>query len=895
MTTIPAHFRMQTESHSHPAATITLAQARFTVLTERMMRMEYSPTGQFEDRPSQIFWFRHQPKPQFTVRRGKNLEIITPHVHLKYRLDLPFTPQNLTVKLLASGKIWKFGDSDQGNLKGTARTLDGVNGITPLEPGLVSRQGWVVVDDSRGLVFNAAGWLEPRQAPEGTCDLYFFGCGQDYAACLRDYCRVSGPTPLVPRFVLGNWWSRYWMYTQPELGSLVEEFKAHKVPLSVCIIDMDWHITQTGNACSGWTGYTWNKKLFPDPYGFIRWLHQQGLKTALNLHPAEGVHPHEQQYPAMAKALGVDIERQEPVKFDIEQPAFVKPYFEILHHPMEQNGVDFWWMDWQQGNPTELPGLNLLWWINHVHFYDLARHPQKRGMVFSRWGGLGNHRYPIGFSGDTMISWQSLSFQPYFTATAANVGYGWWSHDIGGHMDGIEDGELYTRWVQFGAFSPILRLHCTQNPFHERRPWGYDAAVEKAASHALRLRHALIPYLYSMAWRNHREGEVLVRPMYHLAPEHEQAYACPNQYAFGSELVVAPFISPRDADTRLSRAVAWLPAGDWFGFFDDTYYPGNAWQAIYGGLEDIPVFARAGALVPLGPLPEWGGVDNPAELTLHVFPGADNRLALFEDDGSSQAYLSGQYAITPLSQEWQDTRQVVRIGAAEGMQTMPPARRTWKLVFHACHEPDQVRVSLNGWQITPTVAYDEQTACLYVEGITLTPADDLKVELSAAGSLLVRQEKIKERLHQLLRAFRLGNDVKKSIFARLDEFINHPERLATYLVTLTPSQRRALLEVLSGLGMEHVTNTGEELIVMWNNRQERNATFTVSIEHRDIYEPHKRLSLKTGVLPPFQVIRPREEFQDNPALVMVDFHGLLKIKVTHQTDDIFPRPKTGME
>src|SRR5690606_29482521 len=124
-----------------------------------------------------------------------------------------------------------------------------------------------------------------------------------------------------------------------------------------------------------------------------------------------------------------------------------------------------------------------------------------RTFIFSRWGGLGNHRYPIGFSGDTHVTWRSLAYQPYFTATAANVGYGWWSHDIGGHTFGIEEPELYLRWVQYGVFSPIFRLHSTKNHFHERLPWKYDAEIGRLASDMLRLRHQLIPYLYSMSWK----------------------------------------------------------------------------------------------------------------------------------------------------------------------------------------------------------------------------------------------------------------------------------------------------------------------------------------------------------------------------------------------------------
>ena len=343
------------------------------------------------------------------------IEIETDDLLLRYRLTrFGFTRWTLSITLKENGVTWRYGQSNRhaGNLKGTARTLDGDFGSTRLEDGLISRAGWTVVDDSRSLVFNQSGWLEPRTRKQK--DMYFFGYGNDVAACLQDFTRIAGPIPMIPRYILGNWWSRYWEYSQDELQSLMQEFRSRDIPLSVCIVDMDWHITKTGNTSDGWTGYTWNRELFPDPQGFIRWLHEQGLRTALNLHPARGIHPHEEQYEAMANWMGVDPASKEPIAFDITDPHFVEGYFEILHHPYEEMGVDFWWMDWQQGRKSRVPGLDPLWWINHLHYHDLGRDGRKRPFVFSRWGGLGNHRYPIGFSGDTFVRWQHTCVSALF-------------------------------------------------------------------------------------------------------------------------------------------------------------------------------------------------------------------------------------------------------------------------------------------------------------------------------------------------------------------------------------------------------------------------------------------------------------------------------------------------
>ena len=259
----------------------------------------------------------------------------------------------------------------------------------------------------------------------------------------------------------------------------MDRFRDEDVPLSVSVIDMDWHLVEIDpEHGSGWTGYTWNTDLFPDPQAFLAGLHERGLAVSLNVHPAEGVHAHEASYAAIAKRMGIDPDSGVPVAFDPTDPDFLEAYFEELHHPHEDDGVDFWWLDWQQGGVTRIPGLDPLWLLNHFHYLDSGR-AGKRPLTFSRYAGIGSHRYPVGFSGDTHMTWESLDFQPSFTATASNAGYGWWSHDIGGHFKGYKDDELTTRWVQLGVFSPILRLHSGLNPFNTREPWRFDSDSER--------------------------------------------------------------------------------------------------------------------------------------------------------------------------------------------------------------------------------------------------------------------------------------------------------------------------------------------------------------------------------------------------------------------------------
>ncbi|MEI2610828.1 MAG: TIM-barrel domain-containing protein [Candidatus Promineifilaceae bacterium] len=795
MTVIPAHFRLPMAPVAAAAAVVVQGPLRLTVLTARLLRLEYSPTGTFEDHASQVFWHRLQPVPLFHITLDDTHLTLTTEA-LRLHTTLPATLENLTITLLDSGHVWHYGATDQGNLMGTARTLDGISGDTVLEPGLLSRSGWTVIDDSASLVFNEHGWLEPRTNPTNL-DLYFFGYGQEYLACLQDFQRLCGRVPLIPRYILGNWWSRYWAYTQTELTNLLREFRAHDIPLSICIIDMDWHLTNISPENNGWTGYTWNRTLFPDPPGFINWLHENKLRTALNLHPALGVWPHEEAYPAFARLMNLDPSTPQPIPFALADPQFAQGYFELLHHPQEANGVDFWWIDWQQGTTTALAGLDPLWWLNHLHFYDLGRDGKKRPFIFSRWGGPGNHRYPIGFSGDTHVDWPSLAFQPAFTATAANVGYSWWSHDIGGHQEGVEEPELYARWVQFGLFSPILRLHSAKTAFLERRPWLYDAETYHAVKKAMQLRHAFIPYLYTMAWRNEMDGKALVRPLYHDYPHEEAAYDCPQQYLFGSELLVSPYTDPMDMDVRLSRQAVWLPQGDWYHFFNGTYYKGGRTLVTYGSLADIPVFAKAGAIVPLGPEVSWGGTEIPTELHVHIFAGADGHFDLFEDDGETVAYQEGDYCLTPLEVLWWEKEMVVIVNAAAGQTRHLPPQRDYTFYLVGLKNPDILTVQVDGIDRPFAYGYDETRECLTVMVLGLPVTASCRVVAWHADGLLARRNRLQETLSYYLRTFRLETNVKSTIAWQWANIQTNPTLLDEY--PLTSSQREALLDLIDSL------------------------------------------------------------------------------------------------
>ena len=546
---------------------------------------------------------------------------------------------------------WHGEQEDQGNLRGTARTLDNCDGDWQmaenrrlrLQPGVLSRAGWTVVDDTASLVLSPEGLPVPRQAAAGYRDLYFLGYGARYQQCLRDYFRLTGFPPLLPKWALGLWWSRWEKYTDDDLRGIVASFAAHGLPLSVLVIDMDWHLVENPYT-NGWTGFSWNPAFFRDPPEFFQWLHGQDIHACLNLHPADGVQPHETRYAAMAAHMGIDPASMQPIPFDIADPRFIAGYFQQMLHPLEADGVDFWWMDWQQQAHTRVAGLDPLWALNHLHAGDLARDGRKRPLVFSRWGDRGAHRYPIGFSGDSYRTWATLAFEVYFTATAANDGFGWWSHDLGGFARGGHDDELYLRWVQFGCLSPIFRLHNCGDPTLDYRPWSKSAPIADAAMAAMALRRRLLPYLYTAAWKHHGGGPALCAPLYHYHLQAEEAYLCPQAYYFGASLIAAPYTQPADDSTRLSRQTLWLPEGEWFDFQSGQSYTGGRFLSVYGDFAHMPLFATAGAIIPLAG-------ETAEEIEFLSFPGESGTGELYDDDGASMAYADNvcrKYSVNPI-------------------------------------------------------------------------------------------------------------------------------------------------------------------------------------------------------------------------------------------------------
>lgn len=706
---------------------ITLGKRRFTCLSPRLVRMEYSPSGVFEDRRSIVAYNPRQALPFDAVQTAGDettLKVGALTITSRHN-DQDFFPSNLQIdwKMSELTQTWYYGDRDYRNLGGTVRSLDGYNrdglleGVHPAssaspddylhswlenfaaqrayqqdgkghwhdeigrqgmhgafrhnphlvynryqnmigdlahyQPGLLSRNGYFLLNDSTGAVLDEDHFPVERNTP-GTRDLYFFGYGLDYKAALHDFTLLSGRTPLPAKNIFGLIFSRWPAFDEPEAREIIARFEQEGIPLSVLVIDLEWHVPD-------WWHWDWNTKAFPNPEGFLSWAHSKDVQVTLNIHPDLLLSTDSHFEPFLAASGTQEKVTPLPTEFqvdwmlkhgaercvmlDMSKKPEAQALAKICCEPIIRQGADFWWLD---GATGALNGADSQMITSKV-YYETSEVGGRRGMLLGRYGGLGSHRYGVFFTGDTLSQWEVLRSQCEFNIRAGQVGMAYVSHDIGGFFHSetpLIDPDLYVRWLEFGVFNPVTRFHSGVGA-GSRLPWDYGKRNAAIARRWLEMRNSLVPYLYAAARQTYESGLPIVRGIYLENPLDEAAYRF-DEYYFGDALLVAPILTPSNHRT------VYLPAGGWYDFETAQFFQGEREMNVFADLEQIPVYVKAGSIlirqdgIPACELPP--GSDFPPahvqHLLLDVYPRADGEATLYEDDSRTRAYQQKAFAKT---------------------------------------------------------------------------------------------------------------------------------------------------------------------------------------------------------------------------------------------------------
>jgi hypothetical protein len=627
--------------------------------------------------------------------------------------------------------------------------------IPSMAPGLLDRSGWYLLDDTQTAVWTSGGWIQPRPAGD-LQDGYLFGYGENYAAALHDLAALTGPAPLLPEYAFGNWFSRYYPYTASQYeNQLLPEFKANGVSLDTLSVDTDW------KSPNQWDGWEWNPALFPSPAAFLSWARSQGIHVTMNIHSS--VSTSDPQY---AQAQAIAGGTLAPASCN-SGPCAVWDWSKIpqaesnfaLQQPIQDQGVAFWWLDWCcDASNVSMPGVTPDSWINHLYAQDLINTGQ-RGFVLARIGASlqnstagsyaagpwADHRSAIHFTGDTWSTWNTLAAQAQLAADEGSIGVPYVSNDIGGFLGppsgaANDPDDLYLRWLQLGTFQPIMREHSNsgQNP---RLPWDYDGATQAVGDKFLQLRESLVPYLYTLARQASSGGLPMTQALYLGYPGQPAAYDHPDEYLLGSDMLVAPVTTPGSVATT----TVWLPPGQWTDWFTGATFTGPSTQTLEVPLDRMPVFVKAGGIVPMQPSSGHASTAGSAALTLRVFAGASGHYTIYDDAGQGLGYTHGQYTGTPVTYASGSASSTVAIGPAHGAYPGAPASRQYTVDLTDVSSPHSVLVDgralpTSGWSYDSTthalqvslgtVPVNRETTLTQLGGSAVQPAEPAATQLT---------------------------------------------------------------------------------------------------------------------------------------------------------------------
>jgi alpha-glucosidase len=563
-------------------------------------------------------------------------------------------------------------------------------------PLLLSSRGYALFFDNTSDARLSVGRTEDTnqivyEVENGPLNWYYIA-GGDMRTVLGELSALLGPAIMPPRWSLGFLQSTRHFTSIAELESLPRTLREKRIPCDGIVF-----LSTYGDAL-GWNrgvGHLqFEPALFPNPAETVAALADQGFQTITHEYPV--LHEDSPLVAAAAErgfVLDAGYERRTPterpsVNFQEGQRfldfsnAEVRAWWWAQHHDLMAMGVEGWWLDGGEGPPASAT-LHAGSGSALHNIYDRLRHqafaegeardrPDRRPFLLCRSGAAGMQRFGAScWSGDINNTFATLEAQIPLGLNTGLSGIPYWGTDIGGFFHPLpESGELYARWFQFGAFCPGFRSH--GYVWREHLPWAHGPAIEAICRTYAELRYRLLPYTYTLAWQVYTLGLPLMRPLVLNYPHDPRVWELGGEYLWGDDLLVAPV-------TR-EGATAWpayLPGGVWYDFWTQQRYEGPAGVTVEAPLDRLPLFARGGAILPLAPPAQFDGEHSWDEITLLIYPERDSRFDLYEDDGRTNTYREGGYAITPIECAAGSAQITVRVGEASGDHNLIPPDRTY--------------------------------------------------------------------------------------------------------------------------------------------------------------------------------------------------------------------------
>lgn len=679
---------------------------RFSLLSPRLIRLEYNERGVFEDRATQLVINRSFKDFKFNYTENEmSIQITTDYYTLTYVKEMPFS-KGISVSVNNTKKVWKPGVSFVKNLGGLSYSLDDSPSKINFDNGLYSFDGFVSIDDSSNMVIDNESFVNRNN----TVDTYLFVYNEDLGLCLQDYYNLTGYPLMLPRYAFGCWWYKNEKYNMHDVDNVINMFNKSGIPISLFMLGNKWH----NNICN----YSFDNTLF-DLNALSSYFNNKGIKFGLTIDPSLGINNNDPLYGMLCNSLN---NKNKWLSFIPLNNNSINAYLNMIISSLMNYGIDTFNIDYN--NIKDRNGLFLL---NHYHYVISSMN--KRGLILSRNSGIAPHRYPVIFSGKTKVSWDTLKSLASYNNSAANIGVSWHAHAIGGYYDGIESEELFLRFIQFGTFNPIFILASDSGKFYKREPWKWNKEFFTIIKEYMVLRNKLVPYIYTESFLYHKFGIPFIQPLYYKYPKIYDDPNYVNQYFFGSRIMISPIIKKKNIEMDRVVQKIFIPDGIWYDYFSGKKFIGNKYYTSFYRIDDYPIFVKEGSIIPLSLDYDTG---NPKNMEINIFPPENNLYGNYElyEDNESAHDKANRYFILKMNYEKINEGYKFIISKKEG--NYDDCNKNYVLRFRNMRKPDTVIVKYNGNQYNPEYFSFNNDIVINLENINVASS----VEVNIIGNQL---------------------------------------------------------------------------------------------------------------------------------------------------------------